>query len=143
MPLHSNISLSHSWTRRRINVETTRLRVLVVDDNQNAAEALASYLTLEEMDCQMAFGGTQAISVVITWQPHVIIMDISMPDCNGFEAALALRRDIRTCGIAIIAFTALDETEVHRHLTDHEFDGYCQKGQPPTSLVALVMSFAE
>jgi hypothetical protein len=33
--------------------------------------------------------------------------------------------------------------EVRRHLTDHEFDGYCQKGQPPTSLVALVMSFAQ
>jgi CheY-like chemotaxis protein len=68
-------------------------------------------------------------------------MDISMPVCDGFQAALALRRDSRTAGIGIIAFTALDETEVKRQLSDHEFDGYYQKGQSPTKLVALVLNF--
>jgi two-component system OmpR family response regulator len=138
---NSNLSLSHLWTQRRVNVKAARLRVLVVDDNQNAAEALASYLTLQEMDCRIANGGFDAISAGVGWLPDVIVMDISMPVCDGFQAALALRRDSRTAGTAIIAFTALDETEVKRQLSGHEFDGYCQKGQSPNKLVALVLNF--
>lgn len=129
------------WTARRVVVYNEPFRVLVVDDNKNAAEAMAAYLAFERMECRVAFGGVEAISIATAWVPHVIIMDISMPDCTGFEASLALRRDQRTSGIAIIAFTALDETEVLRHLTDHEFDGYCQKGQPPTHLLALISKF--
>jgi two-component system, OmpR family, response regulator len=114
----------------------------VVDDNHNAAEALAAYLSFEDMLCRIAFRGVQAIAVGIAWISHAIIMDISMPGCSGFEAALTLRQDERTCGIAIIAFTALDDAEVCRHIVDGEFDGYYQKGQRPSDLVALVMSMA-
>jgi two-component system OmpR family response regulator len=142
MHLSSNKSRACPWTRRRIKLEEAVLRLLIVDDNQNAAEALAAYLSFEEINCQTAFGGVQAISVGVAWRPHVILMDISMPDCNGFEAALALRQDARTREITIIAFTALDEAEVLRHLTDHEFDGYFQKGQSPTHLLALISNFA-
>ncbi|MGX7002298.1 response regulator [Caballeronia sp. KNU42] len=131
-------SRSHPWTNRRIPIDGARMRVLVVDDNQSAAEALATYLSFEMMDCQTAFGGLQAISVSIAWSPQVIIMDISMPEFTGFEAALALRRDPRTSENVIIAFTALDEAEVLRHLTGNEFDAYCQKGQPPTQLLGLI-----
>jgi two-component system, OmpR family, response regulator len=41
----------------------------------------------------------------------------------------------------ILAFTALDESEVRRHLTHITFDGYCQKGQSPAALVALIEYF--
>jgi two-component system, OmpR family, response regulator len=68
-------------------------------------------------------------------------MDISMPECNGVQAALALRQNGSTSSIAIIAFTALDEAELCRHLAGQEFDGYCQKGQSPANLLALVMAF--
>jgi CheY-like chemotaxis protein len=50
-------------------------------------------------------------------------MDIPMPECNGFQAALALRRDARSCGIATINCTALDEMKARKRLTDHVFDG--------------------
>jgi len=92
------------------------------------------------MDCRVAFGGHEAISIATAWIPHAVIMDISMPECTGFEAALALRQDPRTHEIAIIAFTALDEMEVHRHAMESQFDGYCQKGQSPIHLVALIHS---
>ena len=63
-------------------------------------------------------------------------------ECNGYEATFALRQDQRTCGTVIVAFTALNDAgDVHKHLVDHSFDGYSQKGQPPSKLVALVMSF--
>ncbi len=137
-----NKSISHSWTARRIQLAGAQLRILVVDDNRNAAEALATYLSFEDIESRVAFGGAEAISIGSAWVPHVIVMDISMPVCNGVQAAYALRHNGRTSGIAMIAFTALDEAEVRRHLTDQEFDGYCQKGQTPANLLALVMTFA-
>jgi CheY-like chemotaxis protein len=118
------------------------LRVLVVDDNRNAAEAMATYLSFENMECRVAFGGLEAIAIGIHWAPQVILMDISMPECNGYEATLALRQDRRTSRTVILAFTALnDDGDVRKHLVDHSFDGYSQKGQSPSKLVALVMSF--
>ncbi|WP_087660101.1 response regulator [Caballeronia terrestris] len=73
--------------------------------------------------------------------PEVIIMDISIPDLNGFEATLALRRDLRTGNTIILAYTALDEADILRHLHHQMFDGYCQKGQSPDALIALIEHF--
>jgi CheY-like chemotaxis protein len=129
------------WTARRILRGGSALRVLVVDDHSEAADALATYLTFEGMDCRAAYGGMQAIEIGVSWSPHVIVMDISMPDCTGFDAALALRHDKRTCPVVVIAFTALDEAEVRRHSTKNEFDAYCQKGQSPEQLVELINAF--
>lgn len=133
---------SHPWTRRSFDLRGKPLRVLVVDDNHNAAEAMASYLSFESMESRVAFGGLEAITVGTHWAPHVILMDISMPECNGYEATFALRQDQRTSGTIILAFTALnDDGDVRKHLVDHSFDGYSQKGQPPSKLVVLVKSF--
>jgi len=133
-------SLARPWTERRISSQRP-LRVLVVDDNENGANALAAYLSVVPMECRIALGGAEAIEVGTAWLPHVIVMDISMPGLDGFEATNTLRRDLRTGSIVIIAFTALDEAEVLRHLTHATFDGYCQKGQSPTVLVALIEHF--
>jgi two-component system OmpR family response regulator len=134
-------SLSRAWTDRRIATYIEPLRVLVVDDNINGAEALAAYLSLDPMDCRIALSGAQAIEMATAWVPDVVVMDISMPELNGLEATHALRRDLRTGNIVIIAFTVLDEAEVLRHLLHTSFDGYCQKGQSPLVLVALIDSF--
>ncbi|CAB3739615.1 hypothetical protein R8871_06515 [Paraburkholderia graminis C4D1M] len=130
------------WTARRVAVNGARLRVLIVDDNHDAALALAAYLSLEDFESRAVFGGDDAVELGIAWSPHVVLMDISMPRCNGYEAARALRRDPRTEGIAIIAHTAFDKIEVRQHLSDSEFDGYVQKGWPPSQLVALITKLA-
>jgi CheY-like chemotaxis protein len=133
-------ALTHASNQRCHPLHGLQRCVLVVDDNHNAAEALAAYLTSEHMESRVAFGGVEAISMATDWVPHAIIMDISMPECTGYQAALALRQDQRTRKIAIIAFTALDEVEVRQQVVDSEFDGYCQKGQSPTHLVALILA---
>ncbi|RFU44541.1 response regulator [Paraburkholderia sp. DHOC27] len=130
------------WTQRSVKVDTLMPRVLIADDNISSARALAAYLEMEEFDCRIAFGGMEAIRVGREWRPHLIVMDISMPQCNEFQAAMALRKNEANSGIAIIAFTALDEAEVRRHFADHEFDGYCQKGQQTSHLVDLITRLA-
>ena len=118
------------WTTRRVALNGAITRVLIVDDNANGALALAAYLTLDGMICRTAFGGREAIVIGTAWTPHVILMDISMPECNGFDATRVLRQEPRTESIAIVAHRALDETEVRLQATADEFDGYVQKGRP-------------
>lgn len=134
-------SLARAWTGRRIPTYSEPFRALIVDDNKNGAEALAAYLSLQSIECRIALGGAQAIEIATAWVPDVIVMDISMPVLNGLEATRALRRDLRTGHIVVIAFTALDEDEVLKHLAHETFDGYCQKGQPPETLVSLINLF--
>ncbi|MFT4506404.1 response regulator [Caballeronia sp. 15711] len=98
MPSNVIKAAAHPWIRRSFNLDGMPLRLLVVDDNQNAAVAMASYLSFESMDCRVAFGGLDAIEIGTNWAPHVILMDISMPECNGYEATFALRQDRRTSG---------------------------------------------
>ncbi len=133
-------SLARPWSDRR-SEQQKPWRILIVDDNQNGADAMLAYLSLESMDCRIASGGRQGVDLGISWLPHVIVMDISMPAFNGFEAAHALRQDLRTDHIVILAFTALDETKVLNHLTPLMFDGYCQKGQSPAVLASLINHF--
>jgi len=126
------------WTGRRIPLDQEMPRVLVVDDNEAAADALVMFFQLEKILACAVYGGEQAIETGHTWNPHLIVMDISMPLLSGYDAARSLRYDHRTNGIAIIAFTALDEAHVRDNLEDHEFDAYCQKGQSPDNLLELL-----
>jgi len=141
MPSNPEAPVRRPWTNRRLAHGAARLRILIVDDNQNSAEALAIYLSYEDVECRVVFGGLDAIATGSDWMPHVIFMDVSMPGCDGLQAALALRANALTCGITIIAVTALDESDVRRQSIDHEFDGYFQKGQSPTGLIDLVKLF--
>jgi CheY-like chemotaxis protein len=134
---------ARAWTERRVLNWAAPLHVLVVDDSESGAESVAAYLSLEAMECQIALGGVRAIEMGMAWVPDLIVMDISMPDLDGFETTQALRRDSRTGNILVLAFTSLDETEVFGHPSHVVFDGYCQKGQPPHVLVALIHTFLD
>jgi hypothetical protein len=71
---------------------------------------------------------------------QTILMGISVPECEGVQASLTPRTDPDIRDVAIIAFNALDPYEVRRHLVDHEFDGYCQKGPTVIPLAAFKLS---
>lgn len=101
---------------------------------------MAAYLGVEAIETRAAFGGFEAIDMARAWRPHVILMDLTMPQCDGYQATQVLRQDPQTSQIIIIAHTALDETEVRRHQVD--FDGYIQKGRSLPQLVALIRLLA-
>ncbi|MEI6003340.1 response regulator [Paraburkholderia bengalensis] len=138
MPPLRFYSTPRPWTERRVALGGVRLRVLIVDDNRDGADALTVYLSLHDIDCQAVYGGRDAIALGTTWLPHIVLMDISMPECDGYEAARALRQAPHTANTLIVAHTALDESEVRRKIVDDEFDGYLQKGRGTGQIVALI-----
>ncbi len=68
-----------------------QFRILIVDDNQAAANSLAKLLTLKGNTADMAYSGTSALEVVEGFIPDIILLDIGLPDINGFEVAATLR----------------------------------------------------
>ncbi|WP_394787129.1 response regulator [Rhodoferax sp.] len=67
-------------------------RVLVVDDNQDAADSLAEFLVLEGMEASAVYDGLAALQAVRTNLPDAVVMDIGMPRMNGYDTARELRR---------------------------------------------------
>ena len=85
-------------------------RILVVDDNQHAAEILAKWLNLEGHSVTMALDGASAIEKALVFKPEVVCLDISLPDISGYDVAARLRRDLPD--LLIIAISGwLQESE--------------------------------
>ena len=85
--------------------------VLVVDDDRNAVDILNRLLTKEGFVVQCAHGGREALAQVAAHPIAVILLDVMMPDMDGFQVCEALRQNERTRGIPIILLTAKDDME--------------------------------
>ena len=83
--------------------------ILVVDDNQQNLELLQAYL--EDIDCKSvpAYDGLEAMEIVSSQPPDLILLDVMMPKMSGFEVCKRLKNDPKTEDIPIIMVTALNE----------------------------------
>ena len=81
-------------------------RILLVEDNENNAEILIRRLTRKGFDVLLATDGLAAIERARTDQPDLILLDMDLPEIDGWEAARRLKADPMTTRIPIIAVTA-------------------------------------
>jgi signal transduction histidine kinase len=121
-------------------VHAVTRRILVVDDNRDAAETLAAMLRLEGNEVDTAFDGAGAVSASAQFQPDIILMDLGMPKLDGYEAARAIRRDTQGADVVLIAITGWGG-EADRQMS-HEagFDRHLVKPVVPTELLAMLSS---
>ena len=126
--------------RGRRRAPSPSRRILVVDDNRDAAETLAMMLRLEGNEVDTAFDGEGAISASATFRPDVVLMDLGMPKLDGYEAARAIRREARGGDVVLIALTGWGG-DVDRQLSQEAgFDRHLVKPVMPTELLALLSS---
>ena len=85
--------------------------VLVVDDDRNAVDILQHLLTKEGFVVQCAYGGREALALATTNPIDIILLDVMMPEMDGFQVCEALRQHERTREIPIILLTAKDDME--------------------------------
>jgi PAS domain S-box-containing protein len=82
-----------------------RRTVLVVDDNRDAADTLAMLLDMDGYDTLVAHSGKDALETVQREQPNAVILDIGMPDLNGYEVAQRIRKETWGSGMFLLAIT--------------------------------------
>jgi len=127
-------------TEAAVEHSTPSRRILVVDDNRDAAETLAMMLRLEGNEVDTAFDGEGAITATATFHPDVVLMDLGMPKLDGYEAARAIRRDAGGSEVVLIALTGWGG-DMDRQLSQEAgFDRHLVKPVMPTELLALLSS---
>jgi DNA-binding response OmpR family regulator len=77
----------------------------VADDNQDAADSLAMILEMAGHDVRVVHDGRSALSVAHSFRPDAVLLDIGMPQLNGYEVARALRKQPWGNGLTLIALT--------------------------------------
>ncbi|QJW98524.1 N-6 DNA methylase [Frigoriglobus tundricola] len=113
-------------------------RLLVVDDNVDAADTLATLLRLSGHDVRVAHSGAAALAVVTDYRPDMAFLDIGMPGMDGYEVARRLREQPGLQRAVLVAVTGWGSPEDRRRTTEAGFDHHLVKPVEPAVLEKLL-----
>ncbi len=112
---------------KQVVAPTARRRILVVDDNVDAAESLAVLLRLEGHEVRVACDGPAALAAAQADPPEMVVLDLGMPGMDGFEVARRLRALPGSDGVLLVALTGWAQGEDRRRCHEAGFDGHLPK----------------
>ena len=95
---------SQEAPRNRCDARAVTARLLLVDDNRDALEALKTLLEVQGHEVVAVDNGQEAVELMRSWRPEVAVVDVGMPGMDGFEVARAIRSHVELAGIMIVAF---------------------------------------
>ena len=118
-------------------------RVLVIDDNIDAAESIAVYLRLEGHEVRTVSDGPQAVAIAQVFAPHVAVVDIGLPGMNGYEVARRLRLKGPEAPALLIALTGYGQKEDRARSIQAGFHHHFVKPADPRIIQSAIASWGE
>lgn len=115
-------------------------RILVVDDNQDAATTLGILLRLKGNEVRTAFDGLEAVAAAEAFQPQAILLDIGMPKMNGYDAARRIRQEARGRPVMLVATTGWGQQQDIARSKEAGFDHHLVKPVDFAQLEKLLAS---
>jgi len=112
-------------------------RILVVDDNRDVRELLRVVLELHGHRVQEAIDGVQAVKLAVEWVPDIALIDIGLPEIDGYEVARRIRRRLGA-SVRLFALTGYGDAEAHRLAVEAGFDQHLVKPVDPNVLARLI-----
>jgi CheY-like chemotaxis protein len=112
-------------------------RVLVVDDNADAAESLGMLLEVRGNAVRIAYDGLEALEAADAFDPDIVLLDIGMPKMSGYEVARRLRAE-RGDSVLIVAITGWGQEEDRRRAREAGFDHHFTKPVDYEALIELI-----
>lgn len=109
-------------------------RILVVDDNIDAAESTAAFLRLEGHEVKAVHDGLQALASLKVFDPHVVVLDIGLPGLDGYAVARQLRERGDTSHVLLIALTGYGQKEDRQRAAEAGFDYHFVKPADPREI---------
>ena len=113
-------------------------RILIVDDNRDAADSLGLLLGLDGHDVRVAYAGRQALESAKEFLPDVAILDLGLPDLSGYDVAQLMRQDPVLQRVALIALTGWGQEEHKQRARDAGFDFHLTKPVDLDRLAAVL-----
>jgi len=118
-------------------------RILVVDDDTQAADSLEAYLSAKGFTTKVAYDGLEAVKVATEFEPAVVIMDIKMPAMNGYDAAQVLKDCDPEGKMVFIALTGLKGEQDFKNSEEAGFYKHLIKPLDGQGLIGLVDLLSE
>ncbi|HET6725079.1 MAG TPA: ATP-binding protein [Gammaproteobacteria bacterium] len=113
-------------------------RVLVVDDNHDVADSLGMMLELMDCDVRTAYDGFDALEAATEFKPHVVFLDVGLPELDGYEVARRLRARPGTAGAALVALSGWGETRHRERAREAGFNHHFVKPPDPAAIEKLL-----
>lgn len=113
---------------------SSKRRILIVDDNVDAAASMAMLLELRGHEVRMVHDALAAVSNALAFEPQTVLLDIGLPQIDGYEVARRLRAEPKLAGIKVVALTGFGSADDKRATRAASFDGHLVK---PIALDAL------
>lgn len=115
-----------------------KLRILVVDDNYDAAATVSMFLRMMGHEVEMAHDGEAALQEAIRLQPDVIVLDIGLPKMNGYDVARAIREQEWSRSTTLIAVTGWGQEDDRQKAVEAGFDKHMVKPADPQVLLSIL-----
>ncbi|HZI89042.1 MAG TPA: ATP-binding protein [Candidatus Polarisedimenticolia bacterium] len=138
LPLAEPAPVPQQSERRGSAPPAVRRRVLVADDNRDAADSLATMLALMGHEARVAYDGPEALEAALSYRPDVIVLDLGMPRMDGYEAARRIRNESWSNGVLLVALTGWGQEEDRARAKRAGFDHHLTKPASPEALVHLL-----
>jgi PAS domain S-box-containing protein len=119
-------------------LQTHKRRVLIADDNRDAADSLSMLLQIAGHEVTVAYDGQQALESIETSRPDVAMVDIGMPEFDGYEVARRVRLDSRIRNTLLIAVTGWGQENDKARALAAGFDLHFTKPVEPAALIELL-----
>lgn len=116
----------------------TGRRILVVDDNRDAADSLCQLLDTQGAQATAVYDGAEALAALASLQPHAIVLDLGMPVMDGCEVARRIRRDPALAAIRLIALSGWGQASDREGTRRAGFDHHLTKPANMHELVSLL-----
>jgi PAS domain S-box-containing protein len=113
-------------------------RVLVVDDNRDLATSTAALLELWGHAAHVVYNGNEVLGAVQTFRPDVVLLDIGLPEVNGFDVAQRIRAEPDLSGVRLIAMTGYGQDRDRQRARAAGFDSHLVKPVQPEALRGVV-----
>jgi CheY-like chemotaxis protein len=127
--------------RERVAPELPRVRVLIVDDNHDGADSLRLLLRSLGLEVQVAYGGAEALALMESYVPELVLLDIGMPGMDGYEVARRIRADPCLREAVLVALTGWGQEQDRAHARAAGFDHHLIKPADLETLQGLLASF--
>ena len=119
------------------------LRVLVVDDNRDSADLQATLLHHNGYKVKTAYDGTDALEIALRFRPDAILLDIGLPEIDGYEVAYRVRQQEALKDVVLIAMTGYGQPEDRQRSEAVGFDHHLVKPAEFAELQAILASLKE
>jgi len=119
-------------------MQSDKAKVLLVEDNHMNKILVREILTLNGYEIIEAKSGTEAIKMLTVVRPDIILMDIHLPEMDGFTATRIIKSDARNKFIPVLALTASAMKGEEEKILSHGFDGYIAKPIEVKKMLALI-----